>query len=98
VNELLEQDEIASRRLEFSFQQIINTAHAAGICGWALEGKDEQGDFILNHKSEIRFGKLLRKYAPLKPEIRKFRITGADVVQIHCTSRNQNRRYVIDRA
>lgn len=98
VNELLQQGEKAQRRLEFSFQEIINTAHEAGICGWALEGKEYEGNFILTHKSEIRFGKLLRKYAPLKPEVRKFRITEADVVQIHCTSRNQNRRYVIDRA
>ena len=98
VLELLKKGEESVRRLEFSFQQIVNTAHEAGVCGWALEGKEEHGDFILTHKSEIKFGKLLRKYAPLKPDVRRFRISASEVVQIHCTSRNQNRRYIIERA
>jgi hypothetical protein len=98
VVELLKKGEEGVRHLEFSFQQIVNTAREAGVCSWALEGKEEHGDFILTHKSEIKFGKLLRKYAPLKPEVRRFRISGSEIVQIHCTSRNQNRRYIIERA
>ena len=65
VLELLKKGEDGVRRLELSFQDIINTAHEAAVCGWALEGKEEHGEFILTHKSEIKFGKLLRKYAPL---------------------------------
>jgi hypothetical protein len=96
VLELLKRNDDGRRRVEFSFQQIVNAAHEAGVFSWTLEGKQEQGDFVLTHKSEIKFGKLLRKYAPLKPEVRRFRVTSSNVVQIHCTSRNQNRRYIID--
>ena len=95
--ELLKKAVEGVRHLEFSFQDIVNTAHEAGVCGWALEGKEEHGDFILTHKSEIKFGKLLRKYAPVKPDVRRFRISASDLVQIHCTSRNQNRRHIIER-
>jgi hypothetical protein len=96
IMELVAAAEKGSRRIEFSFQQIINAAHHAGVFGWALDGKEEYGDFRLTHRSQIRFGKLLRKYAPLKPGMRKFRTGGPEVVQIHCTSRNQNRRYIIE--
>jgi hypothetical protein len=98
IQELIKQGEDGARRLEYSFQEIINTSHEAGVCSWALEGKETDGRYILTHKSEIKFGKLLRKYAPLKPDVRKFRISASEVVRIHCTSRNQNRRYIIERA
>jgi len=97
MGELLARGGSDARHLEFSFQDIINSAHEAGVFTWMLEGKKEQEDFILNHKAEIKFGKLLRKYAPLKPEVRRFRISASEVVQMHCTSKNQNRRYIIER-
>jgi len=96
MGELLTRGESDARRLDFSFQQIINSAHEAGVFAWMLEGKEEQGNLMLTHKAQIRFGKLLRKYAPLKPDVRRFRISASQVVQMHCTSRNQNRRYIIE--
>ena len=98
VRGLLQRGEVGVRRFEVSFQQIINAAHEAGLCSWVLDGKEEQGDFILTHKSGVRFGRWFRKYAPLKPNARKFRITESDVVRMHCTSNHQNRRYIIERA
>ena len=97
VLELLKQADEKTRHFECSFQEIVNTAHEAGVFNWALDGKEDQGQFRLSHTSEIRFGKLLRKYAPLKPDVRTFRISEFETVKIHCTSRNSNRRYIIEK-
>ncbi len=97
VQELIKQGEPEARRLEYSFQEITDTAYALGVCGWVLEGKEIEGHYILTRRSQIKFGKLVRKYAPLKPDSRRFTVGASKVVRIHCTSKNQNRRYIIEK-
>lgn len=80
--------------LEFTFQEIVNAAHEAGLFGWVLDGKEDKGNYDLNHKSESSFGKLLRKFAPLIGQ-RRFRFDGK-VVLFRCTGKNRQRRYVLD--
>lgn len=84
------------RHLEFTFQQIVNEAHEAGLFSWVLDGKDDSGNYVLNHKSESSFGKLLRKFSPLKGN-RRFRFDGK-VVLFWCTGKQRHRRYVLELA
>jgi hypothetical protein len=52
-----------------------------------LEGKEDKGNYDLNHESESSFGKLLRKFAPLIGA-RRFRFDGK-VVLFRCTGKNR---------
>jgi len=86
--------EAPQNHLEFTFQEVVNVAHEAGLFGWVLDGKEEKGNYELNHKAESSFGKLLRKFSPLTGA-RRFRFDAKQVL-FRCTGKNRQRRYVLN--
>lgn len=86
------------RRQEFTFQQIVNVCHAQGLFEWTLDGKfekDNPTDWILTNRDLSRFGKLLRRYAPVQGR-RVFRFKEGNV-GMSASGKNRSRRYNIDR-
>lgn len=99
VKHLLATDaEGLQRRQEFTFQQIVNVCHAQGLFEWTLDGKfdkDNATDWILTNKDMSRFGKLLRRYAPVQGQ-RVFRLKEGKT-GMSCSGKNRSRRYNVDR-
>jgi hypothetical protein len=89
-----------TKRIEFTFQEIVNICHENGLFDWLLDGKEkEEGlekDFVLKPESNSRFGIMLRRYAPTK-DARVFRLTPELTVLMSCTGKNRQRRYVLTR-
>lgn len=86
------------RRQEFTFQQIVNVCHAQGLFEWTLDGKfekDNATDWILTNRDLSRFGKLLRRYAPVQGQ-RLFRFKEGNV-GMSASGKHRHRRYNIDR-
>lgn len=94
-DDVMEDEQKDKSRLEFTFQQIVDTAHEAGVFDWLLDGKDESGSYILNKKSDSSFGLMLRRFFPLEGS-RVFRMTETVAVQTRVTGRNRQRRFLLE--
>lgn len=68
------------RRLEYTFQQVVNVVHENELFDWMIDGKEvaeHEGstgalihkDFILKSDSKSKFGKLLKRYMPYSGEL-----------------------------
>lgn len=89
-----ETGEEPANHYEFTWQQLVNAAHEAGLFGWVLDGKESEGNYVLNHKADSSFGKLVAKFAPLTG-VRTFRL-GVQVWHFWRTGKNRQRRYVLE--
>jgi hypothetical protein len=92
------------RRTEFTFQNVVNLAHQAGLFDWILDGKESEGNYVLKPDANSKFGKLMKKYAPLVtdqkgPRFRLWRFdtdVGRKAVRTSCTGKDKQRRYVVE--
>ena len=92
------------RRVAFTFQALVNMAHHAGLFDWMLDGKEAEGDYVLKPEANSKFGKLLKKYAPLVSEQKgprfrlwRFETDGGQVpVRTSCTGKDRHRRYLVE--
>lgn len=80
------------KRIEYTFQQVVNLAHEHELFDWILDGKEVEQheeaalvrrDYILKTDSKSKFGKLLKRYAPYTgeaqgPRFRVFRVGKGD--------------------
>ncbi|MFZ4695810.1 MAG: hypothetical protein ACOYMV_11850 [Verrucomicrobiia bacterium] len=84
-------------QVEMPFQRIVNLCHEEGLFDWVMDGKvNDDGDFILKPEYSGRFGKILKRYAPLKEQGRRVFRIGTDVrVGLNVSGKNRHRRYVL---
>ena len=83
-----------TRREEFTFQDIVNRSCEDGLFEWILHGELDGGSLHLKPDAVSRFGKLLRKYAPVQGQ-RMFRFPQGQV-QVHVSGKNRHRRYIVE--
>src|SRR5207248_3058208 len=75
------------RRVEYTFQQIVNIVHESELFDWLIDGKEVaeheastgaliHKDFVLKSDSKSKFGKLLKRYMPYSGELQgpRFRL------------------------
>jgi hypothetical protein len=93
------------RRSEYTFQQVVNTAHASGLFDWVVDdGKDDMGDYVLKPAAKSKFGKLVKRYAPhtgdkMGPRFRLWRFqtdAGLRALRTSCTGKDNQRRYIVE--
>ena len=69
-----------TKRVEYTFQEVVNIAHQNDLFDWLLDGKEVsehaastgaliRSDYVLKADSKSKFGKLLKRYAPYAGEL-----------------------------
>lgn len=102
------------KRLEYTFQEVVNIAHENELFDWMLDGREVEQheealvrrDYVLKTDSKSKFGKLLKRYAPWGGEAQgpRHRLFGigkgeqARKILMSSVGRSGRRKFVVELA